>query len=107
MWNKDGPKVIPSCITMPYILIITSNLSNNCDVAANIKMALELYLATQSCRSRAPVQMVIEEEFLPICSNCGLLMRKSRIQLKRCIERPSSLNLIKSLEEMMVLNSDL
>lgn len=38
--------------------------------------------------------MVIEEEMLPIRTDCVLLMRKLRIQLQRDVQTPGSLRLV-------------
>lgn len=38
--------------------------------------------------------IVIKEEVLPICNDCGLVMRKLRIQLNWDEQRPDSLSLL-------------
>lgn len=50
--------------------------------------------------------MVSEEMLLPIHTNRGLLMRKSRILLQRDVQRSRSQRLAMSLE-MIVLNAEL
>lgn len=51
--------------------------------------------------------LVIKEEvLLPTRTDCALLIRKSRIQMQREKQRPSSLSLVMSLKGMILLNTE-
>ena len=49
----------------------------------------------------------VEEVWLCNLTDCGLLVRKSRIQLQREALMSTSLSLVISLEGMMLLNAEL
>ena len=49
----------------------------------------------------------VQEVWWSDLTDCGLLVRKSRIQLQREVLMPRSLSLVISLEGMLVLNAEL
>jgi len=61
-------------------------LEGNLAIQSNVYKEYSKGLRTQPCRARV-LRMIVEEVLLPILSDCGLWVRKSRIKLQR--EEPS------------------
>lgn len=57
---------------------------------------------------RAPVSRNVKEDVLsPILTDCGLVVRKTMIQLQRRVLTPCSTSLVMSLDGMIVLKAEL